>query len=210
MIHFDIGEWADFARGLVKGARREAMDAHLAAGCEKCGRWAAMLSKAARIAAVDSHYEVPEYAVHRARVIFSLRQPERVSLLARVASRLVFDSFMEPLPVGVRTGHRLSRQTLYEAGHYALDLRQERESDSARIALVGQIVDRDTPGRNLAGVPVMLTSGKTVVARAISNEFGEFHAEYDSTRRIRLQVGIEGKREGHHTSRRSNQRCKEA
>ena len=206
MNHFDIGEWADFARGLVESSRCEAMEAHLASGCGKCGRLAAMLGRAAKVARVDAQYEVPEYAVHCARAIFSLHQPERVSILSRVVSRLVFDSFTEPLPAGIRAQHRLSRQTLYEAGHYALDLRQEREDDSTRITLVGQIVDRQAPGRNLAGVPVVLKSGKAVVAQAISNEFGEFHVEYDSTRRIQLRVGVEDRGEDRHTGR----KCKES
>jgi hypothetical protein len=206
MSHFDIGEWADFTRGLVEPSRREAMEAHVASGCGKCGRLAVTLGKAARIAQMDAQYEVPEYAVHCARAIFSLHQPERVRILPRVISRLVFDSFTEPLPVGVRAQHRLSRQTLYEAGRYALDLRQERECDSARVTLVGQIADRQAPGRSLAGVPVVLKSGRAVVAQAISNEFGEFQVEYDSTRRIRLQVGVEESGEGHYAHR----RCEES
>lgn len=192
MSHFDISEWADFVRGLVEPARREVMDGHLASGCEKCGRMAALLDSAVRLAREDARFEVPEYAVHCARAIFSLRQPECVRIMPRVLSRLVFDSFAEPLPAGVRAQQPLSRQTLYEAGPYALDLRQEQECGSARVALVGQIADREQPARALAGVSVVLTSGRTVLARTASNEFGEFHVEYDSTRRIRLQVGIEG------------------
>jgi hypothetical protein len=209
MSHFDIGEWADFARGLVEPSRREAMDAHLTSGCEACGRWAAVLGKTAQVARAEAGIEVPEYAVHCARAIFTLHQPERVRILSHVMSRIVFDSFAEPLPAGVRAQHRLSRQTLYEAGPYALDLRQEREHDASRIALVGQIADRREPGRDLGGLPVVLTSGKSVVATAISNEFGEFHVEYDATRRIRLMVGIESTREGPRSARRSNQKCKE-
>jgi len=206
MSHFDIGEWADFSRGLVDSSRREAMQAHLTTGCGKCGRLTLTLGKIIRTAQTDSLYQVPEFAVHRARAIFSLRQPEHVQILPRVLSRLVFDSFTEPLPAGVRAQHRLSRQTLYEAGRYALDLRQERECDSGRISLVGQIADREAPGRNLAGVPVLLKSGKSVLARVVSNEFGEFQVEYDSTRRVRLHIGMRDAGEDNLADR----RCREA
>lgn len=189
MRHYEICDWADFARGLGDPARREAMSRHLAEGCAKCSRSAAVFGRLAPMAAVDFRYEVPEYAVHCARAIYALEQPRHVTVLSRFAGRLVFDSFREPLPAGVRSQQRISRQTSYEAGDYGVDLRQEYERGGSRISVVGQVTNRREPGRALEGVPVALLSGKAVLARASSNRFGEFQMEYPPARDLRLEIG---------------------
>jgi hypothetical protein len=191
MKHFEISEWADFARGLVPPSRREAMSGHLAAGCRKCRRTADVLREVAPLAAAESRYEAPEFAVHCARAIYALEQPREVRVLENLLGRLVFDSFREPLAAGVRSRHHVTRQSLYEAGEYAVDLCQEHERGSSRIGLAGQIVSRKDPGSVLAGVAVVLSSRGSVLARAVSNRFGEFRMEYPPSRDLRLDVGIE-------------------
>src|SRR2546425_3260100 len=85
-------------------------------------------------------------------------------------ARLLYDSFREPLPAGLRTQQRLSRQYLYQAGDYSLDLRLENERGSPRVALVGQIQNRKQVGKRLGSVPVQLLSGKQVLAEVRSEE----------------------------------------
>ena len=175
------------------------MRGHLAGGCRKCRRSAEILGRIARLAAAECRYEVPEFAVHCARSIYGLEQPREVRVPGGLLGRLVFDSFREPLPAGVRSQHRISRQTLYEAGEYALDLRQEQERGAARVSVVGQIASRKEPGRAFAGVPVALFAGASVLARSVSNEFGEFQIEYAPARDLRLDVGVaEGPRSSDH------------
>lgn len=190
-MHYDIAEWSDFVRGLVSAGQREVMRRHLASGCGKCRRVADMLGKVTELAAADSRYEVPEYAVHCARAIFALEQPRQVRILPGLIGRLVFDSFREPLPAGVRSHHHISRQTLFEAGDYSVDVRQEHERGSARVTMVGQVASRKEPGQALAGVPVVLYSGNSVLARTVSTRYGEFHLEYAPARDLRLEVGAE-------------------
>lgn len=188
-MHFDLADWSDFVRGLVPAQQREIMDLHLASGCRKCRRTAAILRRTAMLAAADSRHEVPEFAVHCARAIYVLEQPREVRLLPDLVARLVFDSFREPLPAGVRSHHRLSRQTLFEAGEFAVDVRQEHERGSSRVTMVGQVASRKEPGRFLAGVPVVLSSGNAVLAQTVSNRHGEFQMEYAPARDLRLHVG---------------------
>ena len=54
--------------------------------------------------------------------------------------RLQFDSFLKPLPVGLRSQHRMTRQTLYRAGNYTVDLGQEYERAGSLITLSGQVL----------------------------------------------------------------------
>jgi hypothetical protein len=188
--HFDIAKWTDFVRDSVGEAERAAMQAHLASGCRKCRHTAELLRKVAAAARRHSQVQVPDYALRCARAIFLLQQPEKVQILPRIPARLLYDSFREPLPAGVRTQQRLSRQALYQAGDYSLDLRLENESGTSRVTLVGQIQNRKQPGKRLRGVPALLFSGKQVVGQAVSNSLGEFQMEYAPTKRLRLYLPV--------------------
>lgn len=191
MKHYDITEWADYVRGLGGPTDRLAMAEHLSAGCRSCSTTAALFGRVAPVAQAEARFEVPEFAAHCAKAIYVLQQPETVEILAGIRSKLVFDSFCEPLPAGVRSQHRISRQSLYEAGDYSLDIRQEHERGSSQVTLVGQIANRRDPDRPVTAVPVYLLAGKSVVARAVSNQFGEFQMEYDARKRLRLYAPVE-------------------
>ncbi len=190
MKHFELAEWTDFVRGLVEESARLALEHHLASGCRKCRHTADLLRKLVTAARNDSQVQVPDFALRCARAIFLLQQPKKIQILPRIPARLLYDSFREPLPAGVRTLQRLSRQALYQAGDYSLDLRLENERGSSRVALVGQIQNRKQPGKRLGGVPVQLLSGKQVLAQATSNSLGEFQMEYEPSKHLRLYVPV--------------------
>ncbi len=188
MKHFDIAKWTDFVRDSAGEAERAAMQTHLVSGCRKCRHTADLLRKVAAAARSHSQVQVPDYALRCARAIFLLQQPEKVQILPRIPARLLYDSFREPLPAGVRTQQRLSRQALYKAEHYWLDLRLENERGTSRVTLVGQIQNGKQPGKRLGGVPILLVSGEQILSQAVSNSLGEFQMEYAPTKRLRLYV----------------------
>jgi|SRR3989441_12300561 len=190
MKHFELAEWTDFVRGLIEKSARLPLEHHLASGCRKCRHTADLLRKLVIAAHSDSQVQVPDYALRCARAIFLLQQPEKVQILPRIPARLLYDSFREPLPAGLRTQQRLSRQYLYQAGDYSLDVRLENERGSPRVALVGQIQNRKQPGKRLGSVPVQLLSGKQVLAQATSNSLGEFQMEYEPSKHLRLYVPV--------------------
>lgn len=194
--HYDATKWIDFVRGLVSGRAREVMRAHLDTDCSRCRRIARLLGAAAEVGASDSRWDVPDATVQMARATFALQGPDKVQILPRLVARLVYDSFRDPLPAGVRMQHRLCRQALYEAGRYSVDVRLEHERGCARVNLVGQIADREQPTTNLGDVPVFLMSGKAVIARTLSNRFGEFQMEYEPGRRLRLLLPVEKRGQG--------------
>ena len=84
----------------------------------------------------------------------------------------------------------MTRQAMYRAGNYYLDLRMESEPETRRVSMVGQIANRRAPERSVANVPIVLTSDRDVVARAVSNEFGEFQLGYEPAKHLRLHVPI--------------------
>jgi len=191
MGHFDIVQWADFVRGLPESADRTAMEEHLSSGCQACGGAVRQLRKLVAVADAEARYKVPNYAVDYAKSIYPLQQPAKVHIIAHIHTRLIYDSFREPLPAGIRGQGRIIRHTCYEAGDHSLELRQEIERGCSRVTLVGQITNQKEPQRQMPDVPVTLVAGKETVARAVSNEFGEFVMAYEPRAPLRLYVQVE-------------------
>ncbi len=190
MKHFPIERWLDFVHELAAPSDRVAMEQHLASGCGSCGRVVEMLQKLVAAARADAAQNVPQLAVHSARAIFALQRPEKVHILPRMVATLVFDSFRQPAFAGVRSQHKITRQAMYEAGEYCVDLRMEQERGADSVILVGQVANRTQPRQGMANVPIMLMSGKEVLGRALSNSFGEFQMEYRPKKSLRLYVPV--------------------
>lgn len=190
MKHFDLTEWADYVRG-VTDAQTSALEDHLRTGCSACAGLVARLRAVVELAAVDEQYEPPPHALRFARAAFSLREPEPRWGLPAVVARVVFDSLEAVAPAGVRGPvEEISRQTLFEAGDYAVHLRFEQPAGTSRVRLVGQVSDRRAPDPPFAHVPIVLAHGRTVVARSLSNEFGEFQLEYEPRTALTLHLSV--------------------
>jgi hypothetical protein len=195
--HYAPSEWADFVRGLVSGADHEQMQQHLDGGCPECHQIEDLLARFAACAAVEAQYEPPAYALHYARSIYRLQQPEEVRILPRIIAKVVYDSFRAPpLLAGVRGQQEMTRQVLYRAGNYYLDFRLEHKQGSSEMSLVGQITDRHHPEGGVADIPVQLLSHNSVVAEARSNQFGEFQMRYRPAPSLRLYAPVQAGTEG--------------
>ena len=187
MKHFDIWQWADYARGLFDEVDRAAMDAHLASGCARCARTAGTFRSVTAIAGGEAASEPPAHAIRYAQAVYSLFRPETTSL-PRLLARLVHDSMREALPAGIRAQAGLSRHALYEAGSYFLDLQIDQHA-SGPVTLVGQLADRSNPSADVA-VPVWLMQQKSVVASTLCDRFGEFQLEYTPARDLWLHLPL--------------------
>lgn len=118
----------------------------------------------------------------------SLFRPTRVFPRIAHAAKLIFDSFLQPLPVGVRIAQLPTRRLVYESGSLMADLWIEPQTDSRRIALVGQIADSAKPDRRFDTVPVVLHGRKGPIALATTNKFGEFHFDFDFEPSVTLEM----------------------
>jgi len=175
------------------------MEEHLSSGCQACGGAVRQLRKLVAVADAEARYKVPSYAVDYAKSIYPLQQPAKVHIIAHIHTRLIYDSFREPLPAGIRGQGRIVRHSCYEAGDHTLELRQEIERGCSRVTLVGQITNQKEPGKQLPRVTVTLVSGKEIIARAASNEFGEFLVAYEPKAHMKLY--LQGNRAGRFLSR---------
>lgn len=192
MKHFDSSQWSDFVRNLTDGENKESMIGHLDHGCKKCRQTVDLWHHLVQCATNETQYQVPEHVVRLAKSIFVLNHPEKVQRIPRIYARLIFDSSRSPVLAGVRSGQVFSRQALYQARNFSLDLRLDQEPRSSRVMLVGQIADSKEPTRQLSEVAVFLMRGKQIVAQAVSNRFGEFQMEYQARNDLRLRVLIGG------------------
>jgi len=189
--HFDIAEWADYARNLVPAEKQLEMQAHLEGGCPRCERVQHLFSKFALVAARERAIEVPRFAEHSVKALFTLGRESRRSALQRLWATLTYDSSMDFQPAGIRGTHQINRQVLFHAGDYSVDLRFEHEKGSASMVLVGQIANQKTPEQVMSNLPVILLAGDREVSRSISNSFGEFQMEYVPETDLRLLVPLE-------------------
>src|SRR5437660_3538196 len=76
-------------------------------------------------------------------------------------ARLVLDTFLQPLPAGIRYSQQLDlRQLVYEAESVTADIALERSPDSIRTTLLGQLMRINEPHIPMNGVPVVLKRTK--------------------------------------------------
>jgi len=190
MTHYAIEQWVDFSRKLVSSEERARMNDHLASGCTECERLSTLTTRLVVTCANLTTIEVPEYAVRMARAIFPVRAPERPKRGNRLPIELIFDSFLVPAAVGLRSTWQVGWQGLYRAGQCSVDLRIEPELKSPRAAVIGQITNHVAPTDTMGNLAISLRAGKLVVAETHSNRFGEFQMEYEQQSQLKLCIHL--------------------
>jgi hypothetical protein len=190
MTHYEIEQWVDFSRGLIDTAERARMTGHLASGCKACEQLSSLTTRLVVTCGNLTTIEVPEYAVRMARAIFPVRAPERPKRGNRLPIELIFDSFLAPAAVGLRSTWQVGWQGLYRAGECSVDLRIEPELKSPRAAVIGQITNHVSPTEAMGDLAITLRAGKLVVAETHSNRFGEFQMEYEQQTQLKLCIHL--------------------
>jgi anti-sigma factor RsiW len=162
--HVEPGQLVDLARGLIDESEAAALRPHLD-DCDRCRAVLDHLSLVVR--AARAAFAVPAAAVREANALAATPSPAS----GAIAARLVFDDIAEPLTAGVR-GTAQDRHLLFEADHWAIDLRVVR-SDRA-LSITGQLANAATPTQGCAGVAVLAWSTAGVVGRGLTGSLGEF------------------------------------
>lgn len=188
MRHFADEEWADFARTAADSEQRERIQRHLDEGCRRCARTLRVWREVGRIASAEAAYQPPASAVRQIRGLYGIRKR---SSLRRVtdAARLLFDSALGPLPVGVRGAAAPARQLVFGDRKRIVKVQIEKGTAIDQVSLLGQLVDQKSPRRRMENHPVLVRSGRQIVERTLTNSLGEFELAFELTPRVRLQVG---------------------
>jgi len=95
-------------------------------------------------------------------------------------ARLVMDTFLQPMPAGIRCSRPNMRQLVYEADHLTADVSLERLPDSTMTAACGQIMRDADPRIPLNGVPVIMKVEKGPIELKMTNQSGEFSFEFEN------------------------------
>jgi hypothetical protein len=190
MRHFGQEDWADFARDLVKGERRTAMENHLESGCKECGKVLGMWQRVHEIGQRNASYEPPANVVQSIKGMYVIHGPRGAQPRKTAVARLLFDSFDAPQPEGVRSVGGGIRQLLYGTDAYRVDLRIEPQEASEKMVLVGQVLNSENPNEGVSAAPVIIVKGRKVRALGVTNRFGEFHVECEVERGLQLRVKL--------------------
>lgn len=169
------------------------MRSHLARGCEQCLRSSNLWHAVVELCSRESAYRPLEASIRLAK---SAYDPENSwKWLPSVAqfAKLVFDSFLQPSAVAVRSGGS-ERHLVHEAQPFVIDLRLESDPNRKRMLLTGQILNSEDPDTAESNVDVVLLSGNELIQRTLANSMGEFNLELRPEANQQLFINIRGQR----------------
>src|SRR5437773_1892552 len=192
MKHFSTETLLDLARGLLPSLKADEVKHHLE-GCKTCrasyDMWRAVMEAGRR----EKKYRPSESAVQRAKEAFGLRDMWR-PFARKTGAQLIFDSFFQRSPEGVRNSMAATRQLQYRSGPLIIDIDLAKESHGpeATILLMGQILNADTPDQRVKNFRVFLLRGKRITGQTNSSPLGEFRFELADAKNWNLLFEIEG------------------
>ena len=191
MKHFTTEEWIDFANGAVAASRRQDMQNHLNKGCQRCEKAVSLWQKVRQTATSAAKYQPPESAVRIAKAGFAgVKLPGKPANVPGLVE-VLFDSFLQPLAQGARSSGSRTRQMLYRAEPYQVDVHIEAKPGASVLVVTGQLLDLrnpDAPGRN---VPVTISNLRGHVVQTMTNQFGEFREEIRASGDLELKLMAE-------------------
>ena len=187
--HFTEDRWSDLVRGVLPAEESAALRQHLEKGCEECRQSFRLWQLVADVANSEIRHEVPEALMQSSRAAYvEWRRVYLVPRRARIA-RLIFDSFLAPLPSGVRGEVAAPRRILWGFSHWSCDVRMESLAGERRF-LTGQIVAPESQ----AGLPVLLLRTNVLEAETTTNQFGEFQLEFGQANGLQIYFDVPGSR----------------
>jgi hypothetical protein len=181
MKHFREDEWVDFVNQVAPESNRLEMQKHLESDCKRCMAAVALWREVRKTAASEGHYQPSDQDVRNAKAAFAAtrnRTPKRAAALVEV----LFDTFSQPALAGARSAAGPgSRQLLYKAGPYHVNVQIEAKPEKNHLMIIGQLMDPE--GMNFAGadIRVKLSNLRGSVTYTTTNEFGEFNCDIEDS-----------------------------
>lgn len=188
MKHFTTEEWIDFVNQVTPQKKQDLMRRHLGSGCKGCAEKLALWQKVRGAAALEASYQPPADSVRIVKAAYASagmrgEEKERKSLV-----EVIFDSFLQPAVAGARSMATGTRQILYRADSYQIDLQIESQPGSNVLLITGQMMDVSTPEIVSRGVSVKLSNYRESLVHTVTNEFGEFRCEIANSGDLELSV----------------------
>jgi hypothetical protein len=186
MEHFSIEKWIDFVNQAVTTNERQQMDKHLSLGCEPCQEIVSLWQRVRSSAAAEGNYQPSENAVRIAKAAFASAGFAAPKKGTKSKVRLLFDSFLQPALAGVRSAGTGTRQMLYRADPYQIDVQLELKPGGNRVVVTGQLLNLSNPKLIASGTRILVSNMHGDVMHAAANEFGEFSGEVKNSGDLQL------------------------
>jgi hypothetical protein len=188
MKHFKPLGWSDFVNHAAAGGRQKLMKKHRGARRKHYPRTAVLWQKVADAAVVEASYQPAAEKVRFVKAAFELAGPSAKRQETVGVIQILYDSFAQPVPAGIRSAPRPIRQLLYRADPYQIDLQIELRPEGNRLVVTGQLLDISRPELVGRDVQVMLSDGREFIVNTVTNQFGEFRAEVENSGDLELSL----------------------
>jgi len=180
MTHYSPEQWIDFVNGAGQAPAQHEMQAHLDAGCERCKERVATWRKVQRSAALEAKFQPPVDTVRIAKAAFANAGFEATPGFAGIVAQVIYDSFRTPAVAGARSAGMQSRQMLFSANPFQIDVNIEAKPGETRLSVTGQLMDTSQPDSIARGIPVTLSNRRGQTIQTVTNNFGEFQGEIEN------------------------------
>jgi hypothetical protein len=189
MKHFSTEEWVDFVNQMITANQRDAMQQHLAT-CASCAQTVALWQRVHDRALAEAAYQPDLNTIRLAKAAFATSSfaavPQQKS--TGNAIELLFDSFLQPALAGARSVVIGTRQMLYRADPYQIDIQIEPKPGTNRLVITGQLLEIGASVLTATGVRVTLSNNRGNSVVVTTNEFGEFSAELENSGDLELSI----------------------
>ena len=188
MKHFNAVERSDLLHHVAASDRQKMMPGHQGVRRYHYVQTTALWQKFADAAVVEARYQPAPEKVRFVKAAFALSGLAAKRQEMGGVIQLLYDSFSQPLTVGIRSAPRRIRQLLYRAEPYQIDLQIELRPEGNRLVVTGQLLDVSRPEMVGRDVQVMLSDGREYIVNTVTNEFGEFRAEVENSGDLELSL----------------------
>lgn len=177
MKHFTTEEWIDFVNQGVSSKELEEMEKHLKEGCKPCQATVSMWQRVQKSALAERNYQPPADTVRVVKAAFAAAGLKGQRKESRSRISVLFDSFLQPVVEGARSAATDSRQMLYRADPFQIDVQIEAKPGTNDLMVTGQLLDLTNPAIAGQDINVTLSNLRGHVVHAVSNKNGEFTCE---------------------------------
>jgi|SRR5580704_386319 hypothetical protein len=188
MKHLSTEEWVDFVNQVLTTDRQETMQKHLATGCKRCKDTVSLWQKVSKTAATEASYQPSLDTVRLAKAAFAASGSAQKKKESPSLIEVLFDSFLQPAVAGARSVVIGTRQMLYRADPYQIDIQIEPKQGSNRLVITGQLLDLSNPGIIGRDIQVTLSNHRGHSVIASTNQFGEFSGEVENSGDLELSI----------------------
>jgi hypothetical protein len=192
MEHFTTELWINFVNQAVDSNSYELMAQHLKQGCKRCNETVSLWQRVRQSAASEANYQPPEDAVRVAKATFAGTglAGQRKGTGSRI--KVLFDSFLQPVVEGARSAATATRQMLYRADPFQIDVQVEAKPEGNRIVVTGQLLNLSSPAIIGEGARIVLSNMRGHVVHAVTNQFGEFSGEIENSGDLQMTFASPG------------------